>query len=89
MSKNTGSSTKKLSRLKPDELAVERIMHGIVGHRDVTGYDASDLGTSVRDMLSDLRHFCDVYAIDFAAEDEIAHRNYLAELQEMKTKGGQ
>ena len=38
--------------------------------------------TAVRDLLADLRHYCDLYGIDFAEQDRIAHDNYLAELQD-------
>jgi hypothetical protein len=40
-----------------------------------------DHETAVRDLLSDLRHYCDCYAVDFGNEDRIAHSNYLAELE--------
>lgn len=33
----------------------------------------------VRDMLSDLRHYCDSKGLDFAAEDRVAYGNYAAE----------
>lgn len=45
-------------------------------------YDCcNDKATAVRDMLSDLRHFCDRYKIDFGEEDRIAYANYIAELR--------
>lgn len=36
----------------------------------------------VRDLLTDLRHYCDTYGIDFGYEDDVAHDNYLSELKD-------
>jgi len=36
---------------------------------------------AVRDILTDLRHYCDAADIDYAEEDRIAYQNYLAELE--------
>lgn len=36
----------------------------------------------VRDILADLRHYCDAKGVDFAEEDRIAHHNYRVELSE-------
>jgi len=37
---------------------------------------------AVRDMLADIRHFCDNQGLDFAYEDGVAYRNYAAERQD-------
>lgn len=37
--------------------------------------------TAVRDMLADLRHYCDANDINFADEDRAAYQHYLHELQ--------
>lgn len=34
------------------------------------------------DLLADLRHFCDLHGLDFAAVDERGRAAYLEELQE-------
>ena len=34
---------------------------------------------AVRDLLADLRHYCDKYHLDFAGEDRSAYNHYLAE----------
>ena len=39
-----------------------------------------DVATAVRDLLADLRHYCDEQGVDFGAEDRVAHCNYLVEL---------
>ena len=33
----------------------------------------------VRDILSDIRHYCDACGISFSEEDRVAYQNYLAE----------
>lgn len=38
---------------------------------------------AVRDMLSDLRHYCDAYGIRYTEQDEIAHRNYAGQVLEL------
>jgi hypothetical protein len=43
--------------------------------------DRKDHETAIRDLLSDLRHYCDCYGVDFSNEDRIAHDNYSAELE--------
>lgn len=41
--------------------------------------DGDDEATAVRDLLADLRHYCDQNDIDFAKQDRIAYDNYRAE----------
>lgn len=36
----------------------------------------------LRDLLTDLRHYCDTHGIDFSKEDRIAHDNYLSEIED-------
>ena len=36
----------------------------------------------VRDLLADLRHYCDAHNIDFADEDRVGYHNYIEELEE-------
>lgn len=36
---------------------------------------------AVRDILADLRHYCDSEGIDFADEDRVAYDSYSHELQ--------
>lgn len=43
-----------------------------------------DLQTALQDMLTDLRHFADVHALDFGAADDMAHHHYVAEIEEVK-----
>ncbi len=38
----------------------------------------------VRDLLADLRHYCDAHNIDFADEDRVGYHNYIEELEELK-----
>lgn len=57
------------------EKAVDRLYHILHQYND-------DKDNLVRDVLSDLRHYCDNRGLDFAQEDGVAHRNYLAELEE-------
>jgi hypothetical protein len=42
--------------------------------------DDGDPRISVRDLLADLRHYCDAHGINFGEEDRMAHYNYLAEI---------
>ena len=39
---------------------------------------------AVRDLLADLKHYCDANAIDFYAELEAAHRHYTEEIAEAR-----
>ena len=51
---------------------------------------APDNNLAVRDLLADLKHYCDANAIDFYAELEAAHRNYTEEVVEARqAKSGQ
>ena len=36
---------------------------------------------ALRDLLADLRHYCDKHELDFAFHDRVAYRNYLEELK--------
>ncbi len=36
--------------------------------------------TNLVDLLSDIRHFCDVYAVEFHAADRVAHNHYTSEV---------
>jgi hypothetical protein len=38
---------------------------------------------AVRDILSDLRHYCDAYGVNYSKEDEIACRNYMGQVLEL------
>jgi hypothetical protein len=38
---------------------------------------------AVRDILSDLRHYCDAYGIQYLKQDEIADRNYAGQVLEL------
>jgi hypothetical protein len=38
---------------------------------------------AVRDMLSDLRHYCDAYGVSYLKQDEIACRNYAGQVLEL------
>lgn len=40
----------------------------------------SDEEGAVRDLLADLRHYCDAHGISFGNEDRCAYRNYVEEL---------
>lgn len=55
------------------ERAVRRIRH------NERFYDSDFM---VRDLLADLRHFCQRQGLDFANEDRIAYDNYLSEATE-------
>lgn len=44
-----------------------------------SGYAAEPLGQSVRDLLADLMHWCDVNEIDLAYELEVARDHYAIE----------
>ena len=43
-------------------------------------YDRYGKQDNVVDMLTDLRHVCDVQGLDFGECDRIAHNNYLPEM---------
>lgn len=38
---------------------------------------------AVRDILSDLRHYCDAYGIRYREQDEVANRNYVGQVLEL------
>ncbi|MBV6635498.1 MAG: hypothetical protein KI788_06310 [Mameliella sp.] len=42
--------------------------------------DEDEIENMIRDMLTDMRHACDLLGIDFARQDRIARDNYQAEL---------
>lgn len=56
----------------------DRVSRAITALQAYTKQDP-DKATALRDLLSDLRHYCDEYAIDFSHELETATDNYLAE----------
>jgi hypothetical protein len=39
---------------------------------------------AVRDLLADVKHYCDANTIDFYAELDAAHRNYTEEVVEAR-----
>jgi len=45
---------------------------------------APENNLAVRDLLADLKHYCDANAIDFYAELEAAHRHYTEEVAEAR-----
>ncbi|MFV1626843.1 hypothetical protein VWY34_14240 [Phaeobacter sp. JH20_02] len=45
-------------------------------------YDDDTAATAVRDVLTDLRHLCDLMGWDFAQMDKEAHRGYQVELSD-------
>jgi len=45
---------------------------------------APDDNSAVRDLLADLKHYCDASAIDFFAELETARRYYAEEVAEAR-----
>ena len=52
---------------------------------------APENNLAVRDMLADLKHYCDANAIDFYVELEAAHRHYteeVVEARQSKAQGG-
>ncbi len=52
---------------------------------------APENNLAVRDLLADLKHYCDANAIDFYAELKVAHRHYTEEVVEAgqsKDQGG-
>lgn len=42
-----------------------------------------DPAIAVREMISDLRHYCDAYGVSYLKQDEIAHRNYAGQVLEL------
>lgn len=42
-----------------------------------------DPAVAVRNMLSDLRHYCDAYGVGYLKQDEIACRNYAGQALEL------
>ena len=38
---------------------------------------------AVRDILSDLRHYCDACGVSYSKQDEIADRNYVGQVLEL------
>ena len=45
-----------------------------------------DHESNVKDLLTDIRHFCDVHDLAYSELDRAAHRNYLEEWQEDPSK---
>lgn len=45
---------------------------------------APENNLAVRDLLADVKHYCDAYTIDFYAELDAAHRNYTEEVVEAR-----
>ena len=41
--------------------------------------EGTDMECAMRDTLTDLRHLCDVYGLDFGKIDSKAHKGYLEE----------
>lgn len=41
-----------------------------------------DREDNLRDLLTDLRHYCDTHGIDFWKQDSLARDNYLCELRD-------
>lgn len=49
-------------------------------------YDRDDDDeTKLTDLLSDIRHFCDVYGVDYAVADRADHNHYTAEVAQAQT----
>lgn len=44
--------------------------------------DRQDGLDCVRDLLADLRHYCDTHGINYGDEDDLAHENYLSEVND-------
>lgn len=64
----------------PEGMNDKRALHvgaALNAYMEETG---SDLETAVRDMLTDLRHYCDRHRLDIAAEDGAAQRRYEEEI---------
>lgn len=51
----------------------------IVRHRSTKGETRTDSPTEIVDLLTDLRHLCDIRGIDFAALDGTAFDRYTRE----------
>lgn len=45
-------------------------------------YDDDTLSQGISDILSDLRHLCDIAGFSFAKLDNLGHKTYLLELRE-------
>jgi hypothetical protein len=45
---------------------------------------APENNLAVRDLLADIKHYCDAHTIDFYAELETAHRHYTEEVVEAR-----
>lgn len=43
-----------------------------------------DIAIVIRNLLSDLRHYCDARNVNFVEQDGIAARNYVAEVLELR-----
>lgn len=57
----------------------ENIYRLMLTYNKMTGLEESDRETAVRDMLADLMHLSDEYAIDFHDQLRIATDNFNAE----------
>jgi hypothetical protein len=45
--------------------------------------DGQRPAVAIHDILSDLRHYCDAYGINYLKQDEIANRNYAGQVLEL------
>ena len=80
----SGSATKTEAKAyyrSENEERAGRIKDLLSGMYDSKGADE----TNLVDLLSDIRHFCDVYAVEFAAADRVAHNHYTCEVVQART----
>jgi hypothetical protein len=74
---------------KPQRRRVEKLRRALVAASYLdygrTAKWAKD--DAMRDLLSDVRHYCDAHGIDFAQADRTAYDHYLAERHPFKIKG--
>jgi len=67
--------------MNPIQLSTRRAKKAL---RSYFNAAATEDNLAVRDLLADLKHYCDANAIDFYAELEAAHWHYTEEVAEAR-----
>jgi hypothetical protein len=65
------------SKTRTNAQRVNGVVRTLNFHSEIKGNDH----TALRDLLADLRHYCDYTGLDFAKEDKAAYASYLEELR--------
>ena len=66
-----------------NEERADRVERALIFYRVIYGDSHTSDEEDVTDFLTDLRHFCDRAELSLSELDRIAHRHYVAELEEV------